>query len=152
MRLINLQETLSKQNEAIKSCIDFLRKQEGSDIAIGRHDIGDGDIYVNVSIYDTCMIEDSMWEAHKEYADFHVMLKGEENIFVADIATMELGQYFDDSDYLECNGDSEQTFKMEKGYGLLLLPKDAHMPGVCCHNQPAEVKKCVFKIPVTYFE
>ncbi len=93
-----------------------------------------------------------MWEAHKEYADFHVVLEGEENILVTDIATMELGNYHEDSDYLECNGDGEQTIKMEKRYGLLLLPKDAHMPGICCNNQSSQVKKCVFKIPVTYFE
>lgn len=152
MHLVNLQESFSEQNEAMKICIDFLRKQAGSDIAIGRHDIGNGDIYVNVSKYNTCLIEDSMWEAHKEYVDFHVMLEGEECISVADIAMMELGKYHEDSDYLECNGDSEQSVKLEKGCGLLLLPKDAHMPGVCCHNQSSEVKKCVFKIPVTYFE
>ena len=61
---------------------------------------------------------------------------------------MKTGEYHSDSDYLECDGDVEETVCMDSTIGLLLMPEDAHMPGICVNNEPSYVKKCVFKIPI----
>ena len=151
MEKIKLQENQDNINGVIKTCLDFLSSNGGENISVGRHNIIDSDIYANVSEYTTCLLEDCKWEAHKEYADFQIMLDGKENIGVSDIAKMAIGEYHSESDYLECTGDSDQVISINKTLGVLLMPEDAHMPGICAQNQPSKVKKCVFKIPVSYF-
>lgn len=151
MRLINIKENTYCEIAIIKHCIDFLFKNGGIDITIGRHDIPDSDIFANVSEYETKLFKDSIWEAHKEYADLQIVLDGTEKIMVSNISKMELGNYHSDSDYQECTGNTEHIIEMNPSVGLLLLPEDVHMPGVCLYEKPLMVKKCVFKIPMHYF-
>ena len=150
MRLININDGIF-EIALVKICVEFLLKNGGSDIPFGRHDISDSDIYVNVFEYDTKTFEQSSWEAHKEYADLQIILSGCEKIMVAGIADMKLGDYHPDDDYQECEGMPEHTIEIGTSLGLLLMPEDAHMPGVCFGEKTTHVKKCVFKIPVKYF-
>lgn len=138
-------------DDVIGKCIRFLKENGGADIAIGKHYLENSDIYVNVSEYTTKQLEDSGWEAHKKYADLQVLLTGEEQIMVADLANMSIGNYLEDADYLECSGELDEAVKVDQDTCVLLLPEDAHMPGVCIARQPQNVKKAVFKIPVHYF-
>jgi YhcH/YjgK/YiaL family protein len=150
MEKIYLKSKNENPNFAIRKCIEFLKNNGWTDIALGRHDIKDTEIYAMVSEYNTRFFEESNWEAHKKYADLQVVLDGEENIFVSDISSMKTGEYHSDSDYLECDGDVEETVYMDSTIGLLLMPEDVHMPGICVNAAPSYVKKCVFKIPIDY--
>lgn len=144
---------LSKEikDPVIRKCIDFIKENGGADISVGKHFIENSDIYVNVSEYTTKQMEDSGWEAHKKYADLQVLLTGEELIFVADIAETKIGAYREEKDYLECSTELGEAVKVDKDTCVLLLPEDAHMPGVCIARKPMAVKKAVCKIPVHYF-
>ncbi len=144
---------LSKEikDPVIRKCIDFLKENGGAEIAPGKHFLENSDIYVNVSEYTTKQMEDSGWEAHKKYADLQVLLTGEELIMVTDLEKMNLGNYHEASDYLECSGEMSEAVKVDKDTCVLLLPEDAHMPSVCIARQPVKVKKAVCKIPVHYF-
>ena len=148
MQVIHLQEDMENMNPSIKECMDFLTAHGGENISLGRHDVADSGIYVNVSEYETRTLNESTWEAHKEYCDLQVVLDGREHLMVSNIDTMEIGAFHPESDYLECTGNSEQAIELNRKVGVLLMPEDAHMPGVCIDNEPAMVKKCVFKIPL----
>ncbi len=139
------------KGQVIRKCIDFIKANGGAEIALGKHFIENSDIYVNVSEYTTKQMEDCGWEAHKKYADLQVLLAGEELIMVADLEKMNVGTYHEDSDYLECSGEMSEAVKADKDTCVLLLPEDAHMPGVCIARKPMAVKKAVCKIPVHYF-
>lgn len=149
MVVVHLQQKIT--NEVIQKCMCFLKENGGADIALGKHFMENSDIYVNVSEYTSHQLEDSGWEAHKKYADLQVVLAGEEQILVANIEKMHLGDYREDSDYLACSGDSEVAVKVDRDTCVLLFPEDGHMPGVCIARQPVKVKKAVFKIPVHHF-
>lgn len=140
-----------QENQAIRRCVSFLEENGGADISLGRHYIENSDMYVNVSEYTTRQLEECGWEAHKKYADLQVVLAGEEQVLVADIDKMNVGEYREASDYLACSGDYEAAVKIDKDTCLLLLPEDGHMPSVCIERQPMKVKKAVFKIPVHHF-
>ena len=148
MQIIDLTNNMGHLHSAIKTCIDFLDRNGGAEIEIGRHNIEDSNIFVNVSEYVTRQVENSIWEAHKEYADLQIILAGEEQVFVSNIETMSVGVYHQDSDYLECTGECEKSVKLDKNKCILLLPEDVHMPGVCIDKQVKGVKKAVFKIPM----
>ena len=107
-------------------------------------------IFVNISEYTTRLFEDSKWEAHKKYIDLQLVLDGVEKICVSDISKMESGEYNPDNDYLPCDGVAEVCYVLDKSTGILLMPEDAHMPGIGVENKTSIVKKAVFKIPVNW--
>lgn len=152
MVIIKTTADMEKTAPSIKQCLIFLNENGGTKISLGRHDIDDSDMYVNVVEYTTKEKEESVWEAHKKYADLQVLLVGEEQVLVSNIANMKIGKYSEDSDYLQCDGNCEKKVKLDKTKCVLLLPEDAHMPGVCIAHQPMKVKKAVFKIPVYYLD
>ena len=151
MKIINVQDRQNSENEVINQCLEYLDKNGGTKIPLGRHNLENSDIYVNVSEYTTRQIEESIWEAHKKYADLQVLLVGEEQVLVSQIEAMNTGVYHEDSDYLECNGECEKAVKIDKDTCLLLFPEDVHMPGICLKQQPMNVKKAVVKIPMHHF-
>ena len=152
MKKINLKQKEETLNFAVIECIKFLENTDWADLSLGRHDVADTEIYAVVSEYNTRSVEESKWEAHKKFADLQVVLEGSENIYVSDLSNMESGEYHEDSDYLECAGACGNIVNMNTESGLLLMPNDVHMPCISKDNMPAFVKKCVFKIPMKYFE
>lgn len=151
MRLMYIKENSVYENYIIKKCVDYLFKNGGEAISCGKHQILDSDIYANVFEYDTKRFEENSWEAHKEYADLQILLTGSEKILVSCISNMKQSIYHSESDYQECQGNAEHVIEMSPLFGLLLMPEDAHMPGVILGDGSANVKKCVFKIPIKYF-
>lgn len=150
MRLINIKGNEPCEVPAVQVCLDFLSKN-GGDLPLGRNDIPNSDIYANVFEYTTRLSEDCIWEAHKEYADFHVALDGTEKIMVSNISNMNVGTYHTESDYQECTGEAEHIIEVNGTIGVLLMPEDGHMTAVAFNGAPAHVKKCVFKIPLKDF-
>lgn len=149
MVVVDLQKEIKDQ--VIQKCICFIKENGGADISLGKHFIENSDIYVNVSEYTTKQLEDSGWEAHKKYADLQVLLRGEEHIYVADLEKVSIGAYREEKDFLECGTEQGEAVKVDENTCVLLLPEDAHMPGVCIDRAPMDVKKAVCKIPVHYF-
>ena len=152
MKVFDLRNNQGDENEIIKICFASLLHNGGASVPEGKYFVGKDGIFFCVSEYTTRSVENSKWEAHKEYADLQVVLNGEEHILISDIDTMETGAYHEESDYLECKGEPMHTLKLNENICVLLMPEDAHMPGISVGNNPKAVKKVVFKIPIGYFE
>lgn len=109
-------------------------------------------IFLNVESYETRSENPNGFEAHRRYIDFQYMINGREIISVCDKEILySVGPY-------DCNRDIEfyqstggQNCILIQGEGLLLYPKHAHMPCLEFENQRMQVKKAVFKIPISYF-
>jgi len=144
MKIFDLKSSL-ENHTVIKECMDFLAQNGGKNIELGKHEIREG-LYVAVSEYWSRSMENLKWEAHREYVDFQVILEGEENLYVSNISKMHLGEYKKQEDYQQCDGEYERIIHMTSDKGVLLLPEDAHMPGVICGDKTSFVKKAVFKI------
>lgn len=150
MKIVMLNQPIDEKDEIVKLCLDFLFRNGGKEIALGKHDVSDG-IFVNVSEYMTRLPEQGKWEAHIEYVDFQLLLEGEEYIYVSDINKMETSEYDPDRDYIQCFGETEETLVLDENTGVILMPEDAHKPCMSIDNTPMNVKKVVFKIPIRYF-
>ena len=150
MVVIDLKNEVKQLAPAVRQCMLFLKQNGAEAISPGRHEIENRGMYVNVVEYTTKGENESIWEAHKKYEDLQVLLTGEEQVLVSNIAAMNIGEYHEDSDYFACDGPCGERVKLNKDQCVLLLPEDAHMPGVCLAGQPMQVKKAVFKIPVCY--
>lgn len=137
-------------NNAIKRCIEFLKDpmfpKEG-----GTVDVGEG-MRCIVSQYITLPESDSIWEAHRKYADVHCVLEGEEIIRIAHTNQSVVGEYHEENDYLEVGSQASAEIRLNRGSALCLLPNDAHQVKLQVHEGIGEqVTKVVFKIPLELF-
>lgn len=131
-----------------KDAIDFIKNLK-PDFPLGRHVINEK-IYANVEEYSTKSHQACFFEAHKNYIDIQLLLKGVERIdtiFNEGLAIKE--EYNPERDIVFFSDDRRDvhSIKLEPGVFAVLYPHEAHKPQMnfCgCEN----VKKVVLKIKV----
>ncbi|MBD5781883.1 YhcH/YjgK/YiaL family protein [Pelagicoccus sp. NFK12] len=88
-------------------------------------------------------------EAHRKYADIQMALIDSERIAVYPTHSLaSKGPYAEDRDveFFEYKAPAKLQLSMTPGTFALLLPQDAHMPGLFTEAEGAKVKKVVVKI------
>lgn len=127
----------------------FIAEHDLAALACGRYNLGEGD-FVNVMEYTTKLRQDACYEAHRDYVDIQVVIRGAEQIEVAPVGVLEVTSPYDaDGDCALYSGaHAGERFLMLPGRWCLVMPEDAHMPGVSIDDAPAPVKKAVFKVRV----
>ena len=135
----------------VKECVAFLKENPMATMELGRYYLGDTGIFVNLMEYDTKTYEDGFFEAHRAYADFHVVITGCEQDFYGDVDGMEQEPYQEEGDYLICKPKvATESVLLTADSGVVFLPQDAHMPCITAET-PCRVRKAVFKIPMELF-
>jgi len=86
-------------------------------------------------------------EAHRDYIDIHIMVKGVEFFGVANKADLTALGYDEKHDAETLSGDV-RLFAFREGEFAVLFPQDAHLPGVKARGSTRLVKKVVLKVPV----
>ena len=135
--------------EGVQKAFQYAKEHwnEMIDYEKGRHDIDGEDLYVNIAEYETTTPEERFWEAHRDYLDLHVMLRGPEQIDVNFIDNMEQKEYVPADDFLPLFGDPICSTVLNTGDFLLCYPKDAHRTAVAV-KEPVTIKKAIFKIKI----
>ena len=77
---INQLEEFPYLEEAVRECFEYAKYNDILSYEKGCHEIDGDRLFVNVVEYTTTTPEERFWEAHKNYLDIHVMLKGTEQI------------------------------------------------------------------------
>ena len=86
------------------------------------------------------------FEAHRNDADIHFVAYGEEKIGIAPLREMQEIGYNAEKDLIAVEGKGDVVL-LRKGYFMITLPQDAHMPCIA----PGELKplgKMIAKIPM----
>jgi len=143
--------SLEKVKEISMDAYGFLKELSEENFKAGRYDLSDG-VYVNLCSYETKQRKDSMFEAHRKYIDIQYMISGKELITVESLEDMHSGKCI--SEYSE-EGDAElyemnvsgTDHLLSEGTAVILMPQDAHAPGICV-NSPECIKKAIVKVPV----
>ena len=115
-------------------------------IPVGRHEINGLNLYELVQEYDTKRIEQGTWEAHRRYIDLQYVTQGAEGFGYANIHRLQQGEYDASKDFLRLQGEGD-LITVKSGCFILLMPEDAHMPGMAL-GEPATIRKIVLKIAV----
>ncbi len=124
---------------------DFLRSGKASSVELGKHELDGERVFVNVQQYTTKPAEDSIWEAHRKYADIQFIVSGRERIGYAPLDTVAVDKPYDaEIDAAFYKGEGTQLIVPE-GMFAIFLPQDVHMPGIA-DGAPAPVRKAVAKI------
>jgi YhcH/YjgK/YiaL family protein len=128
----------------VYDALKFFAENDLSEATPGRYEL-EGEDYYFINEYETNAKTRS--EAHKDFIDIQIMLKGEEYIGVAPLTEdMEVVDCADGKDcwFYDCPVD---RVAMKPGYFMVLYPQDVHMPGDMM-NAPTACKKIVGKIKV----
>lgn len=126
----------------LDTAIRFLEKGGLDQLPMGRTEIDGDAVYVNHFEYDT--MEEPITEGHLRYIDIHFVIKGEEEIGVADIASLREIERKEEEDYIGFSGPFQSVCVMKPGDVLVTFPEDAHSPkrqhGGACHVEKAVIK------------
>ena len=135
----------------IKECLSYLKEIDSRVMETKREIIPGVD--VTTSSYIPGTENTRPWEAHCQYVDLHVLLRGQENIHVGFVSEMQAGTYQPEKDYLPLEGKPAAVIHLTPGHGLLLSPNDAHKVGISVPGnlENEEVFKVVFKIAISNF-
>lgn len=102
-----------------------------------------------VSEYDTKVVNENGYEAHKKNIDIQYPLSGSEKVRCEPTRNLEITKEYDgDNDYVLFNGKTPGSdLTIGNGYFLVLFPDDGHIPQLCV-DKPTKIKKLTLKILV----
>ena len=129
----------------IRQALSFARTHDLALLPEGRNAINGDALYVNIAGYTTAERSEKIWEAHRVYADVHILAAGAECIDVSPMERMQMGTYEEDRDFIPAEGDVCATVIMQPGDFLICFPTDVHRSGVMV-DAPAPLKKGIFKV------
>ena len=145
MKQIDMSGKTNVESEALEKCITFACEHDLQNMPNGKYEICGNEIFAVISEYQTSPAAERQWEAHREYVDLQVVIRGEEVVEVSPLSKMICRDYNANQDFLMCDGEAEEKVILQGTKGLLLFPEDAHKPGV--ENDGSQfIKKIVFKI------
>ena len=140
---IHLYKTIHKR---FKRAFEYLDTIDMHSLPVGRYEIDGSNLYALVQEYNTRSREQCKWEAHRRYIDLQYVVQGTEGFLCANIHHLEQGEYDASRDFLPLEGNGDLV-TVRSGSFILLMPEDAHMPGLAI-DEPAPIRKIVLKIAV----
>lgn len=142
----NLEE-FSYLEEGLKECFAYAKENDLAGFEKGSHTIDGDRFFVNIVEYETTERENRFWEAHREYLDVHLMLKGEEQIDLNFIGNMEQKEFVAKDDFLPLEGKANSHVVLGEGDFLVCYPNDGHMTAIKT-GVPQNIKKAIFKVKI----
>lgn len=144
----NLYYNLSKNLEL---GLKYLADTDFSVLDDGKYEISGKNVYAIVQSYDSKPLKEGKFEAHRKYIDIQFVIKGEEQMGVANVDDfINATEYDEEKDivFLTPKKDCKQEFlKVAQNEFVIFEPSDAHMPSIAL-NEPSFVKKVVVKVRV----
>ena len=125
---------------------EFLRRPDLADLAPGRHEIDNDDLYALV-VKGTGQPKDQVkLESHRKYIDIQFVVAGLDEMGWRNTASCaNVAQPFDAESDVELFSDPVSSWlSVQTGHFTIFFPEDAHAPGA----GPGEFHKVVLKIKI----
>lgn len=140
-RYENLSADFKIACDYLKENIESIKAFEGKTIDVNE------DIFIKKIKAALKNREDSPWEAHKKYIDFHLILEGKEIMEYEDDKNLELSkEYNEEKDVYFLEGKGNNEILLCEGDFVIYYPGEAHKVLIKSEGVE-EVKKLVVKIP-----
>lgn len=133
--------------EQIKKCFEYAKNHDLLTYEKGSHSIDGERLFVNIVEYTTTAAENRFWEAHQNYLDVHLMLRGKEQVDLNFIQNMDVKEFVEKDDFLPMEGDKNSSVVLEDGDFLICYPSDGHRTAVAA-DEPERIKKAIFKVQI----
>lgn len=130
----------------LDTALDFIAKLDKFNLQLGRNEIDDEKVFVNVVCARTKPPEGALFEYHKRYIDIHFIFAGEEKILVSRFDTLKTTtEYSQDSDCALQIGETQAELLMTNENFCVCFPEDSHLP-LIMNNEPKDIKKGIIKV------
>lgn len=137
-------ETLSPNFAA---AAHFLQSTDLSQLPPGHTEINGNQVFLNHFDYTTAVrTPDSLFEAHEQYLDLHIVLQGMEVMAIAPTEHL-LEHSREEDDSILYTGNETYRIPLLVGQFVLVYPGEAHMPKLI-NGTPSHVDKIVIKIAI----
>ncbi len=131
---------------AIDTAIRFLKSADLNHLPSGRVEISGDTVYANHFSYETAPFSSSsIFEAHQQYLDLHIVLSGQETVGLTPTDQLLNPDIQTDQDAVLYTGVPHESLSLSPGQFLLLYPGEGHLPKLI-HETPCHVDKLVVKI------
>ena len=127
--------------------IDYVRSHDLESMEPGYYPIQENDVWLRISDNQTKPECDAVYEAHDQFLDVHMVVKGQEVILCAFRGSMDgVAEVFPERDLILFQGKGQPIILSDWEY-LILFPDDVHAPSICV-STPGPVRKALFKVRV----
>lgn len=133
--------------EEFRKALDYFATVPDTPFEKANIPLADSDVLVKARPMNTKYEADCSFEAHRLYADIHFVAYGRERIGYADVQKLTELSYDGEKDAAALAGNGD-LITLERGYFMITLPDDAHMPCVCV-GKPAPLGKMIAKIKIS---
>lgn len=132
----------------LKQAISYFQQTDMYNLPVGRHDLNEDLLYINVMEFDSQLAEEKQAEVHQEYIDIQFLVSGRERIgFGLENSTNQISKEYDSLNdyYLVASIADESEVILSPGMFAIFFPEQPHKPG-CCMEKPIPLKKAVIKM------
>lgn len=142
-------QELARQYHANKVFWDkaftFIRDNDLSEYKPGIYPIDGENVFIKVTELPSKNLDDTHWEAHRNYVDVQFVLKGKEKMGIGPLAKGEVIQPYDAAKDLTLYKAKGKFYTATPGVFFIFFPSNVHRPGVKEEGFDT-VKKVVVKI------
>lgn len=119
-------------------------------LSAGKHVIDGDNVFATVTDGPTKDLDKTGWEAHRNYIDLHLVIKGKEKIGIMNPANAKVTNPYDpakDVENYDVNSVKGDYYTEEPGTLYIMFPQNSHRPGIHVDGYD-KVKKLVVKVRV----
>jgi YhcH/YjgK/YiaL family protein len=140
--------TWALADEALAFALRWLQSPESAQLAPGTYELRGRDLFAIVAEYETRHPEACRLETHRRYIDVQYVARGRELMGYAPVAALEPDGPYDEARDVQFHQGYADFVLLREGMFAVMLPEDAHMPGVAAAGDQGRVKKIVVKAAV----
>ncbi len=123
----------------------YIKDTDLASLKVGDHPIVGKDVFARVTEGPLKNIDSSRWEAHKNYADIHYVIKGREKIGIGDISKAKLVEPYNSARDLSFYDGKGKYYIAEPGTYFVAFTHQIHRPGLQVDGKETD-KKLVIKV------
>lgn len=126
----------------------FLKNQNLRNLKPGKYEIDGDKVFATVTEAPSKTFEESTWESHRKYQDIQYVIRGEEKIGVASIASANVTKHYNaaiDAAFYTTEGS---YYAADPTVFFIFFPENLHRPNIKVEKYPV-VKKVVVKVLVS---
>lgn len=123
----------------------YIRNTDLASLTPGDHPIVGQDVFARVTEGPLKNLDSSRWEAHKNYADIHYVIKGREKIGIGELSKAKLVEPYNSTRDLSFYEGKGEYYIIEPGTYVLAFIHQIHRPGLEVNGKETE-KKVVIKV------
>jgi biofilm protein TabA len=137
----------SSLHQHFAKAFEYLQLTDFSELADGKYELINKDLFAIISSYETKPIAEGKWESHQKYIDIQYVISGEELMYYAPTIVLQpKDNYNDEKDVRFYDGEGCPVL-VKAGSFAVFFPDDGHMPMINVQN-PSRIRKVVLKVKI----